>query len=86
MPRVDGTNRLHRLLARAENNGQGQVQRAPKPSGRIDLVAAVVAHARGNLRMGELHQDRAGAGERDRRLAIEPPENRVWTKQPGILV
>ena len=86
MPRVDGTNRLHRGLARTEDDGQGKFQRAPKPSGRVDLVVAVIPHARGNLRMGELHQDRAGAGERHRRLAIEPPENRVWTKQPGILV
>ena len=86
MPIVDGANRLQRRRAGAKNDGQCQVQRAAKPSDRVDLVAAVVAHARGNLRMRELHQDRTGAGQRDRGLAIDSPEDRVRTKQPGILV
>jgi len=85
-PGVDGVHpprRGQRLVALAVDDGEHRLQGAAEPAQRLVREVAVVGHARGHQGVGELHQQRPGAGEQEHGLAVHRPEDAVGVEQMG---
>ena len=53
-----------------------------KPADRVGQCAGVLGDRRGDLRVGELEQERTASTKKNRRLSMDPPGQRGWAEYP----
>ena len=68
---LDAAHRRQRLGGAAEDDRQGQLERAHQPLQRLLLEAAVLGDAGGDQRMGDLQEQGPAAAEQQHRLAVD---------------
>jgi len=85
-PGVDGVHpprRGQRLLPLCVDDGEHRLQGAAQPPQGPVGEFAVVGDPRGHQRVGELHEERAGAGDEQNRFPVHRPEDAVGFEQMG---
>ena len=53
-----------------------------KSADRVGQCAGVLGDRRGDLRVGELEQERTASTKKNRRLSMDPPGQRGWAEYP----
>ena len=70
------------LIQRAKHERKGDIECPVKSADRVGQCAGVFGDRRGDVRVGELEQERTASTKKNRRLSMDPPGQRGWAEYP----
>ena len=82
VPLVQMTRGPEGLIQRAEHEREGDVECPVKSADRVGQCAGVLGDRRGDVRVGELEQERTASTKKNRRLSMDPPGQRGGAEYP----
>jgi hypothetical protein len=70
------------LIQRAKHERKGDVEGPVKSADWVGQSMGVLGDRRGDVRVGELEEERTASTKKNRRLSMDPPGQRGWAEYP----